>query len=281
MATIQGDALVGIILAVAAMLALPAFFVIRGRLRASRRKKLRAAPFPEAWRQIIARTMPLYNRLSPELRAQLHGHINVFLAEKRFEGCGGLELTDEIRLTIAAQACLLLLNRKTNYYRKLTSIVVYPYTYIGGKSRNADGITVSGGTATEGESWGGGTVVLTWDNVLGGAHNLRDGRNVTMHEFAHQLDQEDGSADGAPILGSWTSYRSWARVLGAEYTALREKARKRGRSAFNAYGATNPAEFFAVATETFIEKPKTFKRKHPELYEELVSYYKFDPMDWR
>ena len=243
MATIQGDALVGIILAIAAVLALPTFFVIRNRLRASRRRRLRAAPFPEAWPEIIARTMPLYRKLSPELRTQLHGHINVFLAEKNFEGCGGLELTDEIRLTIAAQACLLLLNRKTNYYRKLSSIVVYPHTYIGGEGRTADGITLSGGAATQGESWGGGTVVLTWDNVLGGAYNLQ--------------------------------------VLGAEYTALREKARKRGRSAFNAYGATNPAEFFAVATETFIEKPKTFKRKHPELYAELVSYYKFDPMDWR
>jgi len=278
---IEGDVLRGLLLAIGAVLALPTFFVIRNRLRASRRGELRAAPFPEAWQEIIARTMPLYRKLPAELRAQLHGHIHVFLAEKNFEGCGGLELTDEIRLTIAAQACLLLLNRKTDYYRKLSSIVVYPHTYIGGEARGTGGMAVSGGTPTQGESWGSGTVVLTWDNVLGGAHNLRDGRNVTMHEFAHQLDQEDGSADGAPILESWTSYPSWARVLGAEYMALRKKARKGRRSAFNAYGATNPAEFFAVATETFIEKPKTFKRKHPELYAELLSYYKFDPMDWR
>jgi len=271
----------GVVIGFAAVVALPVFFYVRSALRDARRRRLRRQPFPDAWREIITRTMPLYEKLPAALREQLHGHINVFLAEKRFEGCAGLEITDEIRLTVAAQACLLLLNRKTDYFRKLTSIVVYPHTYVSQNARGPGGMVMGGGTPTLGESWGTGTLVLAWDSVMGGAQNIRDGRNVTMHEFAHQLDQEDGAADGAPILERFTCYASWARVLGAEYAALQRKARKGRRSALRSYGATNPAEFFAVATEAFIEKPKTFKRKHPELYEELQSYYRFDPLEWR
>ena len=270
-----------ILIAIAVVILLPLVFSIRTKLRAARRERLRREPFPDEWCEIIARTMPLYQKLPVELREQLHGHINVFLAEKRFEGCGGLELTDEIRLTIAAQACLLLLNRETNYYRKLCSIVVYPHTYVSKQTYMEDGLVIEGASSNLGESWGTGTVVLAWDSVLGGARNIRDGHNVAMHEFAHQLDQENGAADGAPILESFGSYGSWARVLGAEYETLQKRSHKRRRTVLDSYGATNPAEFFAVATEAFIEKPKSLSRKHPELYEELKSYYKFDPLEWR
>lgn len=235
-------------------------------------------PFPEDWVQIIRKNVPLYNRLSDSLKEQLHGLIHVFLTEKNFEGCGGLKITDEIKVTIAAQACILLLNRKTSYFKKLRTILVYPQTYVA-RTKSSNGIiTVDGHSIRLGESWQNGPVVLAWDSVTGGTLNVTDARNVVLHEFAHQLDQEDGAADGAPILEHQSSYLTWARVLSGEYEAL--KMRRGPRSVMDDYGATNPAEFFAVATETFFEKPKQMKRKHPELYDELKNYYKLDPVEW-
>ena len=235
-------------------------------------------PFPEDWVRIIRKNVPLYNRLPDSLKEELHGLIHVFLAEKNFEGCGGLKITDEIKVTIAAQACVLLLNRKTSHFKKLRTILVYPQTYVA-RTKSSDGIiTVDGHSVRLGESWQNGPVVLAWDSVTGGTMNITDARNVVLHEFAHQLDQEDGAADGAPILEHRSRYLTWARVLSGEYEALRNK---RGpRSVIDYYGATNPAEFFAVATEAFFEKPKQMNKKHPELYNELKNYYKLDPIEW-
>jgi Mlc titration factor MtfA (ptsG expression regulator) len=131
-----------------------------------------------------------------------------------------------------------------------------------------------------GESWGSGTVVLSWDHVKGGAMNFRDGHNVAIHEFAHQLDQEDGVSDGTPCLENRSAYSEWARVLSRDYETLRDKAGKGRKSVMDKYGATNPAEFFAVATETFFEKPRQLHKKHPDLYEELREYYRVNPLCW-
>jgi len=128
-----------------------------------------------------------------------------------------------------------------------------------------------------GESWLSGTVVLAWDDVRHGIRNTDDGQDVVLHEFAHQLDQESGAGNGAPILHGRTSYASWARVLGQEYQELKKRSKKFKKTLMDKYGATNPAEFFAVATETFFEKPEKMKEKHPELYEELKKYYNLDP----
>lgn len=263
----------------AGLLVLGAVFLIAKRLcRNARRKKLAAAPFPKAWQEIIETNIPLYKHLPEPLKGQLGGLVQIFLAEKSIEGCGGLEITDEIRVTIAAQACMLLLNRKTRYFRKLRTILVYPHTYAA-KSVSSNGVTIIGRHSVRlGESWQNGPVVLAWNSVTGGAMNIKDGRNVVLHEFSHQLDQEDGAADGAPILECRSSYATWARVLGSEYEAMHKKKRRRG--AMRKYGATNPAEFFAVATETFFEKPKQMHKKHPELYDELKDYYKLDPLEW-
>ena len=251
------------------------------RQRSQRRKKLMASPTPEDWPALIEKNIPIYRHLPAELKKQLHGLMNVFLDEKTFIGCGGQEITDEVRVTIAAQACMLLLNRPTTFYPKLKTIYVYPHTYVATGLQNERGLIVEGKSVRLGESWQNGPVVLTWDSVTGGARNIRDGRNVVFHEFAHQLDQEDGDADGAPILENRSCYRSWAHVLSEEYERLCSKTKGRRRSVLNKYGATNPAEFFAVATETFFEKPKQMHRKSPELYEELKSYYKLDPMTWK
>lgn len=256
------------------------FLIVRCLRRRARRKQLLAALFPTEWEQIVQRNVPLYNRLPESMKKQLGGLVNVFLAEKDFEGCGGLEITDEIRVTIAAQACMLLLNRKAAYFRKLRTILVYPHTYAARTSSSDGNIMVEGQSVRLGESWQNGPVVLAWDSVTGGTSNIADARNVVLHEFAHQLDQEDGAADGAPILEKRSRYVAWARVLGAEYETLQSKKKKHRRSVMNKYGATNPAEFFAVATETFFEKAKQMKKRHPELYNEMKEYYKLDPVEW-
>ncbi len=254
--------------------------VIKINLRNRRREALIHQPIIESFPAFIEKNIPLYGRLPDDLKTQLHGLINVFLAEKAFVGCGGQKITDEVRVTIAAQASMLLLNRKTNFYPKLKTIYVYPHTYVAKNLQNDGGLIVEGKSVRLGESWQNGPVVLTWDSITGGARNIQDGRNVVFHEFAHQLDQEDGDADGSPILESRSSYRTWATVLGTEYDDLRDKTRDRHRSVLNKYGATNPAEFFAVATEAFFEKPKQMHKKSPDLYEELKSYYKLDPLQW-
>lgn len=263
---------------IAAAVLIPAFFIWKKLSRRAKRKRLLITPFPEDWVLILKKNMPLYNRLPDSLKEELHGLVNVFLAEKKFEGCGGLTITDEIKVTIAAQACILLLNRKTSYFKKLRTILVYPQTYVA-RTKSSNGIiTVDGRSVRLGESWQNGPVVLAWDSVTGGTMNVADAKNVVLHEFAHQLDQEDGTADGAPILEHRSRYLTWASVLSEEYKALRNKRGR--RSVIGNYGATNPAEFFAVATETFFEKPKQMKKKHPELYDELKNYYKLDPLEW-
>ena len=250
------------------------------RKRNKRRAELMSKDISSKQKVFIEKNLPLYHRLPEELKMQLHGLVNVFLAEKTFIGCGGQEITDEVRVTIAAQACMLLLNRTPRFFPRLKTIYVYPHTYVAKGVIYDGGIVVEGKSARLGESWQHGPVVLAWDSITGGARNVQDGQNVVLHEFSHQLDQEDGDADGVPILDNRSSYRTWAAVLGEEYDTLQDQTEHRRRSVIRHYGATNPAEFFAVATETFFEKPNQMHKKAPDLYEELKSYYKLDPLKW-
>jgi Mlc titration factor MtfA (ptsG expression regulator) len=233
------------------------------------------------------RNFPLFRILPAEDRRELEGHVQVFVNEKQFEGCGGLVLTDEIKVTIAAQACLLLLHRQTDYYPGLRSVVVYPSTYsVETTDHSNHGVVTETQASRLGESWQHGAVVLAWDSALHGAIDKTDGHNVVLHEFAHQLDQEDGHADGAPILtrnllrGRAGRYGSWGRVLGDEFERLQREVSKGGRTVMDSYGATNPAEFFAVATECFFEKPREMVKNHPQLYDELKTFYRQDPAKW-
>lgn len=249
-------------------------FLFKGK----RRDALRAQPLSEEERAIVLRNVRHVARLSEADRRELEGHIRVFLAEKNFEGCGGLELTDEIKLTIAAQACILLLHRQTDYYPDVASILVYPSAYVVRDTRERLGDVVIVGDQTRiGESWVRGVVVLSWDAVQRDASNVHDGHNVVLHEFAHQLDAEDGEMDGVPDLGSRALYSAWAHALGAEYRELVEKVAADRQSDLDGYGAKNPAEFFAVVTEAFFEKSARLKRKHPELYAALSAFYRQDP----
>lgn len=253
---------------------------VREWMRRSRRKRLFSSAFPDEWVAVLEQNVPLYRLLPEPLRSELHGKINVFLDEKRFEGCGGLEMTDEIRVTIAAQACILLLNRRTKCYPRLLSILVYPSAYVAKEVERAGSTEVADVQVRLGESWQHGAVVLSWDSVMGGASDVRDGHNVVLHEFAHQLDQEDGAPDGTPILEQRSRYLTWGRVLSRDYKELQEKARRGRRTVIGHYGASNPAEFFAVLTETFFEKPEQLKEKHPALYDEVKDFYKVDPLEW-
>lgn len=254
-------------------------FALNSFRRKQKRHRLLSTPFPPAWDVILKQNLPPYSKLAPHLRQQLHDTIRIFMGEKSFEGCGGLILTDEIKVTIAAQACMLLLNRKVACYPGLYSVLVYPSTYVAGNHHSLNGQSHEASVRL-GESWHTGAVVLAWDSVKKGAANFHDGHNVTMHEFAHQLDQVDGAADGVPVLGNRSAYSAWARVFAKEYERLRRKTAHGRQSLMSDYGATNPGEFFAVATETFFEKPGQLKRKHPELYAELYGFYRVNPLEW-
>lgn len=247
-----------------------------------KRRRLRAMPFPEEWKRIIEKNVRLFEKLPIELRQELCGHINVFLHEKSFEGCGGLKITDEIKLTIAASACILLLNRKTKYFSRLSAILVYPRPYVAGDySRVGSQYIRDEAVVRLGESWMQGAVVLAWDHVLADARGEGRGGNVVIHEFAHQLDQESGgSADGAPVFDRDIVSTEWAAVFSKEYEKLCWEASHGVRDVIDEYGAVNPAEFFAVATESFFEKPREMKKRHPELYDEMRKYYKLAPSDW-
>jgi Mlc titration factor MtfA (ptsG expression regulator) len=241
--------------------------------RRSRRRRALAAPFPAGWLAILRRNIPPYSKLSPAMQQQVQDYTREFLYDKSFEGCGGLVLDDEIKLTIAAQASLLLLNRKVRCYPRLYSVLVYPSAYVVKGETDQKSVRL-------GESWRTGAVVLAWDSVQRGAANFADGHNLVIHEFAHQLDQEDGSADGAPILDGSSSYAAWARVLSGEYERLRKRVGKGKKTVMDAYGASHPAEFFAVASEAFFEKPRQLRSKRPELYDELQKFYQVDPLEW-
>jgi MtfA peptidase len=247
-------------------------------LRRRRRAGIRRRTFPAEWLAIIAKNVPYVARLPREDREALVGLMQVFLAEKHFEGCGGLQMTDEVRVTIAAQACTLLLHRETDDYPNLVSILVYPTTYLvrGGRP-TADGLSAEGPEARLGESWARDVVVLAWDSVLSGAADIHDGHNVVLHEFAHQLDQESSASAGVPVLPHRSMYVAWARVLGHDFDRLVRDVAHHHRTLIDRYGATNPAEFFAVVTETFFEKPGQLRSRHPELYLLLKEFYHQDP----
>lgn len=246
-----------------------------------RLRRALARGLPAAAVAMLSDTIPLYARMPAELQSQVRRLVVQFLHQKKFVGCAGLELNDEMRVTIAGQACLLLLNRPTKVYPALDTILVYPTAFVAEHTDTGPGGIV---TRTEaqllGESWGDGRVILAWDHVQRGAADWSDGENVVLHEFAHQLDSESGRANGAPFLGSAASYRSWSAVLSRDFANLRHDANDRRQSVLDHYGASDPAEFFAVATETFFEKPHQMAEHHAALYEQFEKYYRVDPRAW-
>lgn len=239
------------------------------------------SPFPEHYAAVLKKNVPVYRKLPAALREQLHRLILHFLHTKEFHGCAGLVITDQIRVTIAGMACLLLLNRKTRVYPELSSILVYPSAFLAPREEIGPGGVVSyHEDDLLGESWGDGRVILAWDHVVAGTHDFTDGHNVVLHEFAHQLDEESGGADGAPILGSRANHQRWASIFSHEFANLQTMINHHDETVIDEYGATDPAEFFAVATEAFFEKPVEMAARHAELFNELKHYYRVDPREW-
>jgi MtfA peptidase len=246
----------------------------------SRRRRLLENPMPAEWEAFLNIRVPYTSCLPSEKQDELRGFIQVFLDEKGFEGCGGLQITDEIRVTVAAYACILLLGGQSDMYPRLRTILVYPRSYVAPRtSRRPDGTVSEGLQARSGESWSFGNIVLSWQDILDDSANFR-GRNVIFHEFAHQLDFESGSAQGAPILPRGAKYSDWSRILEREYESLITSLEQGTPSLLDKYGASDPAEFFAVATECFFLKPKHLKAEHPELYSQLQIYYRQDPCSY-
>ncbi len=246
-----------------------------------RRNRIRRQPFPPEWRQILRRRVPYFRAMPADLQLQLKKRIQVFLAEKPFIGCAGLEVSDEMRVTIAAQACLLTLNRRGEYFSNLRQVLVYPGAFIVDKVHaDGSGVLQDRRQVLAGESWTLGQVLLSWEDALDGAASPDDGRNVVIHEFAHQLDQGNGRANGAPAMPGRARRARWARVLGAEFEALQQGVGEGRPTLLGSYAASDPAEFFAVASEVFFEQPGPLAAAHAELYRVLSEFYRVDPLSW-
>lgn len=251
-----------------------------GFLREMRRREWRNEPFPDEWRSYLAANVGHYAYLSETEAARLHDDLRVFMAEKEWEGYGGLTLTDEIKVSVSAQACLLLLGfERHDYFPNVRSIVVYPASYHAAKTRDREGNLVTDYSQSRaGEAWGSDfPVVLSWEDTHEGGADAHDGYNLVLHEFAHKLDMVDGGADGVPRLRDAAQYETWAAVMSREFALLRREIEKGNETLLRDYGAQDEAEFFAVATEAFFEKSQQMRHERPSLYAVLKEYFGQDP----
>jgi hypothetical protein len=253
-------------------------------IRDHKRKALLAEPMPDEWRGFIEANVAHYAYLSDDEKRRLEDDTRVFVAEKVWEAGGEHDLTDEMKVTVAAQACLLLLGwddvRRTDLFPNVPTVIVYPTGYHATErgARAGGFVRVEESSARLGEAWSSDLpVVLSWHSAREGGVIPDDAHNVVLHEFAHKLDMIDGAADGVPRLSSGEAYDAWAEVMSQEYAALQHDAEKHHKSFLDHYGATNEAEFFAVATEAFFEKSVRMRNEHPRLYEVMRDYYQQDP----
>lgn len=265
----------------AVILAAALLWALRRQLRRARRDALVDKPIPTTWIQLLEKNVSLYSHLPTALRQELHGRINIFLDEKEFIGCGGLVITEEIRLTVAGNACMLLLRRDKRCFPGFTSILVYPETYVASEKSYDGLVEVNHHSVRAGESWHRGPIVLAWSDVIQGSLNADDGHNVVLHEFAHKLDEENALMDGLPVLRDRSHYAEWAEVLSQEYESFMDRVERGRNKVIDEYGSVSPAEFFAVITESFFEKPVQMQEKIPDLYAQLSRFYDLDPAGWR
>lgn len=270
-------------LLVAASLAVFGFAIYLATKRARRRKTLLTSPLPELWVTALKKDFKRFFDLPPDIQRDAGGIAQTLAMEKNFEACGNLkEVTEEMRALICVQAALLIVRLpKHRFYPELKSILVYPTAFRDGGHRRFGIHEEKEPGVLLGQSWQTGSIILSWESVVAGARNADDGMNVTFHEFSHQLDQINGT-DGVPILSNREAYRQWAEVFERNYEELVEDVNdgKGPEPLIDPYGATNPAEFFSVATETFFEEAKELKEEHPDLYEQLKNYYRLDPAGW-
>lgn len=247
-----------------------------------RRRRLLAEPFPEEWRQAIEREVSLWHAVPAPARGKLEDDLRCFVAERSWEPCGGLELTAPMRAIIAAQACILTLGRTVDAFDHVRSIVVYPHAFWAPDVwEDEAGVVTEELTESEGEAWQWGTVVLSWQEVLRDSRSP-NGRNLVLHELAHQLDLLDVLEQAYPGGGDEQDlHRRWIETFLAAFDDFTERVDSGRRvKAIDAYGAEDEAEFFAVATESFFERGAYLKSHHPGLYEVLAAYYAQDPASW-
>ena len=249
-------------------------------LRRRRRDKILADPFESAWYGHFEKNVAAWSTLEPDEQEHLTQLVQVFVAEKHWEGLGGVAMSDEVKVTVAGQACLLVLELPHDLYRRVESILVYPTT-MRAPERTRSMFDTSVEVAQRpmpllGQAFKRGPVILAWDDVLRSGRDDRDGHNVVFHEFAHKLDMLSGDADGVPPLEDKDTYQRWVEVFQREWDALHRDQERGCRTFLDDYAGTSPAEFFAVATEQFFEQGRTMKRKHPELYDVLLGFYRQD-----
>ena len=249
-------------------------------LKSRRRRRLLATPLPNEWLQIVQSNVPHYHSLEVAQQRQLQDDVRIFIAEKNWEGCSGLELTAEIKVTIAALACLLLLGLEHDYFSSVLSILVYPTSYAVPESREHSGQIIEGHSRRFGEAWYRGPVILSWQTIRRDLAQARSGHNLVWHEFAHQLDFLDRATDGTPPLENRQQYRQWQEVMSREFERLIADSRAGRETLLDTYGTTNEAEFFAVATECFFDRGPELKAEIPSLYELLQQYYHQNPAAW-
>ena len=245
--------------------------------RNRRRKRLLREPWPSAWNSILEDNVGHYKGLSPSEQDKLKAITRIIISEKHWEAHDGLDMSDEIQVTITGTAALMLLGVEDFYFEHVNTILVYPQP-VHRESRG--GLIVGKESRHAGEAWQNGQVVLSWQDVVSDSRNPFDGRNLVIHEFAHCLDGLDGEMGGSLSFGDYATTQRWQQVCDSEFQALSRAAKRRRKTLLNHYGATNQAEFFAVASETFFEKPRQLKEEHRELFDLLTRYYRLDPIDW-
>ncbi|WP_282120476.1 zinc-dependent peptidase [Ruegeria atlantica] len=261
-------------------LALIAGFVLYRYWSKSRaRQLLLSTPLTDHQRILIEQQVPLIRRLPLDLRVKLDGKVNLFLDQVRFFGCDGLDVTEEMELAIAAQACLLIVNSDL-WYENLTTILIYPNAFKS-RQRRQEGYVVSEKEIVRtGESWDRGPVILSWTHSKLGALNDHDGQNVVLHEFAHQIDDLSGGTNGVPILSDGQSFAEWERVFLTAYDSHVRAVESGRHTVIDPYGATGHEEFFAVSVEVFFEQPRALKAAVPEVYDQLSKLFRLDPVSW-
>ncbi|MCI5074390.1 M90 family metallopeptidase [Oricola sp.] len=254
-------------------------YVLRYLTRKRRRRRLLASHLSDRQRAIVEKAVPIVRKLPPELRRKLEGKIRLFLHQISFVGLGELEMTDDIRLSVAAQACLLVVNTDT-WYENLYTVLVYPDAFTS-RLKEQDGYVVTERNVGRlGESWSRGPVVLSWADVEHGAADTRDGQNVVFHEFAHQIDDLSGHTNAIPILAKGQKFVDWERAFVTAYDRHVRNVEHGARTVFDAYGATSHVEFFAVAVEVFFERPAALKHEAPDVYTQLAILFRLDPVSW-
>jgi len=253
-----------------------------GFMRRRRRAKILAAPFPDEWRIRLELDVALWGAVPAETKPQLANDLRLFMAERDWEPCGGIELDDPMRAMIAAQACMLTLGRSVDAFDHVRSILVYPTAYRAPDVwEDEAGIVTEEIDEREGEAWERGLVVLSWQELAGDARTL-NGRNLVLHELAHQVDLIDvltanpGGFEG----GREEAVRRLDAFLAAYEAFDADVEAGRRVKGLDGYGAEDEVEFFAVATESFFERGAFLKAHHPELYEVLAWYYNQDPASW-